>query len=163
VVRLERGFFRFEPACRCTAPLPLGSYFRSILTSVELPADVEKQAPDSPFLRQYDFSTQKGPYRPAALPNTDLTDAFVPSDQSPVAVVEPGGGLAATSTPVVWPPTATPSPTSTPVIVGVTIYVTATPIGGAPQPKTLSQPSGQSQGAPTALINRAPADIVLRL
>src|SRR5438093_7231216 len=36
IVRLERGFFRFEPACRCTAPIPMGRYFRSRSTSADV-------------------------------------------------------------------------------------------------------------------------------
>lgn len=118
LIRMERGVLRFDANCRCTTAIPLGTYFRALLTGVDLPSDIEQQSPNSPFLRQYDASTEKGPYRPGELANTDLTWAFVPSLQgpppappAPVAAEPTVPPIAPTSTPVVRPdPTATAVP-----------------------------------------------------
>lgn len=150
-VRLERGVFRYDAACRCTFPLPLAWYFRAVLTGNELPADLELQAPDSPYLRQYDLASHTGPYRPWALPETDLTYAFLPSLESPPLLALPGGevAMAPTSTPVPRPgiPTPTPMPTSAPEAAAE-----------APAPTSTSGPTS----APGP-INRRPADITLRV
>jgi hypothetical protein len=150
-VRLERGVFRYETACRCTYPVPLGKYFRAVLTGEELPADLELQAPESPYLRQYDTASHTGPYRPWALPDSDLTFAFLPSLESPPLLAMPGGpevAIAPTSTPVPRPTIPTPTPLP--------------PSADEPSPEAQAPASAPSPTIGPGPITRRPAEITLR-
>ncbi|MCC7106118.1 MAG: hypothetical protein IT307_13320, partial [Chloroflexi bacterium] len=171
-VRLEHGVFRYDSNCRCTAPVPLGAVFKAMLTGVDLPADLEPQAPDNPFFRQYDVSTETGPYRPWALPNTDLSYAFLPSLQEPVSTaIAPAQRplFAPTSTPVGAEATATAlralTPSATPVTptpASVQRSVSAAP--AVPPPPPPAPTVGSAPPAPaggSAPITRAPETIIL--
>src|SRR5581483_5082829 len=57
--------------------------FKAILTGENLPRDLESQAKGSRFLRQYAPGQPHSLARPQELPDTDLTDAFVPDAQLP--------------------------------------------------------------------------------
>jgi polysaccharide biosynthesis protein PslG len=81
--RWQRGIMHYDLGCNCTQGILLGDYFKSILTGRNLPADLAAQAAGSPFLRQYNNARPGGLSSPAALPGTDLRDAFEP--QAPTA------------------------------------------------------------------------------
>src|SRR5262249_42870115 len=51
-------------------------YLKSIITGKNLPPDLARQAANSPFFGQYDNTRPLGMRNPAALPNTDMKDAF---------------------------------------------------------------------------------------
>ncbi|HEX8967770.1 MAG TPA: hypothetical protein VF937_07825, partial [Chloroflexota bacterium] len=61
-----------------TNALPLGEYLKHVLTGRDLPPDLAVQAADSPLLGQYDPRRALGLARPAALPDSDLANAFTP-------------------------------------------------------------------------------------
>ena len=76
--RFQRGIMHYDANCGCTQGLLLGEYFRSLITGQGLPQDLESQAKDSPFLRQYDPGRVHGLARPDALPRSNFKDAFEP-------------------------------------------------------------------------------------
>jgi hypothetical protein len=141
-IRMERGVLRFDAACQCTSPLPLGSYFKAVLTGNELPADLEQQAPDSPYLRQYDVGTNIGPYRDWQLPNTDLSYAFLPSLEYPQS----------SSIPV--PEVPLIAPTSTPLVRPTSAAASVAPAG----PTATATPAP----LPPTPLNRQPYQVVLQ-
>jgi hypothetical protein len=86
--RFQRGIMHYDAGCRCTQGLLLADYFKALITGEHLPADLEQQAKDSPFLRQYRPEAPLALARPAALAATDLRDAFLRVD-GPVLVAAP--------------------------------------------------------------------------
>jgi hypothetical protein len=76
--RFQRGILHYDDACKCTQGLLLGTYLRALITGQGLPGDLEEQAKDSPYLRQYDNARVQGMTRPGALPRTSFKDAFDP-------------------------------------------------------------------------------------
>jgi hypothetical protein len=74
--RFQRGVLHFDVKCGCTQGLLLGEYFKSIITGQGLPPDLEEQAKDSPYLKQYDQSRVQGMNRPGALLRSNFKDAF---------------------------------------------------------------------------------------
>ena len=75
--RFQRGIMHYDAACACTQGLLLADYLKSILTLRNLPPDLAAQAQRSPFYGQLDPALPRWLKRPADLPTTDLTDAFV--------------------------------------------------------------------------------------
>ena len=76
--RFERGILVHDASCQCSGGVLLGDYLKALIIGEHLPADLESEACDSPLLRQYDPSSNHALARPAALGETDLTDAFMP-------------------------------------------------------------------------------------
>lgn len=77
-LRWQRGVTRYDGGCRCTrAILPAGA-LAALLSGVGIPADVAREAAASPFARQFDPARPRAVRDPAALPLTDLSDAFAP-------------------------------------------------------------------------------------
>jgi hypothetical protein len=76
--RFEHGVFVHDTSCSCSGGVLLGDYLKALLTGERLPVDLATEARDSPLLRQYDPTKPDWLSRPAALPNTDLSDAFTP-------------------------------------------------------------------------------------
>lgn len=74
--RFQRGIMHYDDTCQCTQGLLLGDYLKAVLTGENLPADLEAQAAGSPLLRQYQRSAPDGLARAAALPGSNLKDAF---------------------------------------------------------------------------------------
>jgi hypothetical protein len=74
--RFQRGVLHFDVKCGCTQGLLLGEYFKSLITGQGLPGDLEEQAKDSPYLKQYDNSRVQGMNRPGALLRSNFKDAF---------------------------------------------------------------------------------------
>lgn len=74
--RWQRGIMHYDATTRTTQGLLLGDYFKSLLTGQNLPADLAEQAKASPYLAKYDNSQPTGIKAGAALPNSNLKDAF---------------------------------------------------------------------------------------
>jgi hypothetical protein len=74
--RFERGLMVHDTGCQCTQGVLLGEYLKALMTGDQLPPDLASEASGSALLRQYDDSRPAALARPAALPDTDLTDAF---------------------------------------------------------------------------------------
>ncbi len=94
--RFQRGIMHYDAGCRCTQGILLADYFKSLIIGENLPPDLATEAAQSPFLRQYDPSKPLSLARPAELPGTDLTNAFVKDTESAAALstraVNPGRG-----------------------------------------------------------------------
>jgi N-acetylmuramoyl-L-alanine amidase len=139
--RFQRGIMHYDAACGCTQGLLLADYLKSILTLRNLPPDLAAQARRSPFYGQLDPALPRWLKRPADLPATDLTDAFVgelaalaaPSTatilqntSAPSSVVSPPAPGAPTSPPSSPAPPVSPAPSSSPAGPGKpTVFVDA--------------------------------------
>ncbi|MDP2660339.1 MAG: hypothetical protein Q8R28_06390 [Dehalococcoidia bacterium] len=79
-LRWQRGIMHYRTDCNCTEGILLGDYFKSIITGVNLPADLASEAKNSPFYKQYDPTAflSEGLSTPSLLPNTNLLGAFQP-------------------------------------------------------------------------------------
>ncbi len=77
-LRFQRGIMMFDARCTCTQGVLLADYLKGILTGQNLPADLDQEAKDSPFYKQYDPGAPHWVHDPSLLPNTDLTNAFSP-------------------------------------------------------------------------------------
>jgi hypothetical protein len=75
--RFQRSIMHFDATCNCTQGLLLADYFKSILMAQNLPPDLQQEARTSRYYAQYDPSKPLWVARPADLPNSDLTNAFV--------------------------------------------------------------------------------------
>jgi hypothetical protein len=75
--RFQRGVMHHDRATGATEGLLLATYLRALMTGDGLPGDLELQAAQSPLLRQYDVTRPRGLARPDALPDTDLSLAFL--------------------------------------------------------------------------------------
>lgn len=77
--RFQRGVMRYTATTGATGGLPLGDHLKSLITGERLSASLATAAADSPLLRQYAPDLPLGTRRPTELPDTDLTDAFLPA------------------------------------------------------------------------------------
>jgi hypothetical protein len=76
--RFQRGIMHYSRLDEATRGVLLGDWFKAVMTGQGLPADLEAQMRGSPFLRQYCPGNPRALCRPDALPQTDLTAAFLP-------------------------------------------------------------------------------------
>ncbi|HLI27411.1 MAG TPA: cellulase family glycosylhydrolase, partial [Chloroflexota bacterium] len=77
--RFENGVMMYDATTGQTTSLPLGSYFKALLTGQNLPADLEQAAQGTRFLRVYqDGAAAPAVARPDDFPDTNLADAFTP-------------------------------------------------------------------------------------
>jgi len=86
--RFQRGILHYDAATGATEGLLLGDYLKAVITGQRLPPDLEEEAADSRFLRQYDRSRPGHMARWWELPGSDLRGAFemdVPRDGSVTA------------------------------------------------------------------------------
>ena len=74
--RFQRGVMHFDAASGATGGLLLGDHLKSLITGEGLSASLAAAASANPLLRQYAPGLPLGARRPAAMPGTDLTDAF---------------------------------------------------------------------------------------
>ena len=74
--RFQRGVMHFDSGTKVTQGLLLAAYLKAVITGEEIPADVDAQARDSRFYKQYDRTKPNWLARPAVLPDTDLAMAF---------------------------------------------------------------------------------------
>ncbi len=99
--RFQRGIMHYDKACGCTQGLLLADYLKAVLTGQNLPADLDAQARDSRFYKQYAPGSSGSIARPNQLPGSDLTNGFeqqqpssgTSSGSSPNTVA-PSGGFA---------------------------------------------------------------------
>ncbi len=77
--RFENGIMAYDGNAGTTTSLPLGSWLASLLTGQNVPSDLASAAQGGRFINQYQAG---GPpparARPDELPDSDLTNAFVP-------------------------------------------------------------------------------------
>lgn len=74
--RFQRGTMHYDKATGLTQGLLLADYFKAIITGQNLPADLEAQARNSRFYRQYNNGAATGVAQPDLLPGTNMKDAF---------------------------------------------------------------------------------------
>ncbi len=76
-LRYQRGIMHYDANCNCTQGILLADYLKAVMTGLNLPADLDAQAKDSAFYRQYDPTQPQWVRNPALLPNTNMINAFV--------------------------------------------------------------------------------------
>jgi hypothetical protein len=76
--RWQRGVMHYDRTTGATQGLLLADYFKAIITGQNLPPDVAEAAKASRFYAQYNQTAPNGLARPEALPDTNMTNAFVP-------------------------------------------------------------------------------------
>ena len=100
--RYQRSIMHYRDVCRCTERILLASWFKTVITGEGLPTDLAEQMVGTRFYHQWAPNAERWLARPAELPNSDLTLAFVPELPGFAAPpAAPGGGT----------PAATPTPT----------------------------------------------------
>ena len=77
--RFQRSIMHYDATCQCTQGLLLADYFKSIITGENLPLDLDAEARTSIYYKQYDPSKPLWIARPQQLTDSDLTNAFTPS------------------------------------------------------------------------------------
>ncbi|MDE2767220.1 MAG: glycosyl hydrolase [Chloroflexota bacterium] len=77
--RFQRGVMHYTGTAGATSSLQLGDYLKSLIIGDRLSANLAAAAAATPLLRQYAPQLPLGMRRPAELPDTDLTDAFLPA------------------------------------------------------------------------------------
>jgi len=75
-LRFQRGIMHYDATNGTTQGLLLADYLKSMITGVNLPADLDQQASGSQFYHQYNPCKPSWVDRPDQLPATDLTFAF---------------------------------------------------------------------------------------
>jgi hypothetical protein len=76
--RFQRVIMHYRAECQCTEFILLASYFKNVITGVDLPPDLDQEMQGTPYYKQYNNGAPHGLNRPNYLPNTDLTNAFEP-------------------------------------------------------------------------------------
>ncbi len=74
----------YDAGCQCTQGLLLADYFKSIITGQNLPPDLDVEARNSPYYKQYDPSQPNSIARPNEIPQSNMT--------RPSSSRQPGGG-----------------------------------------------------------------------
>lgn len=89
-LRFQRGIMHFDATTGLTQGLLIGDFFKSVITGQNLPPDLEAQVAGSRFLRQFNNARPLGLNRPAELPGTDMSNAFIPQAPTPPEVGSTG-------------------------------------------------------------------------
>lgn len=84
-LRYQRGIMHYDNTSRLTQGLLLADVFKAILTGQNIPFDVAGPASQSRYFRQYDNTKPDGLARPAAIPGSNLKNAF--ENEAPVQAV----------------------------------------------------------------------------
>ena len=79
--RFQRGVMHYAAASGATGGLLLGDHLKSLISGDRLSTSLAEAAAANPLLRQYAPGLPLGARRPAAIPGTDLTDAFEPASR----------------------------------------------------------------------------------
>ena len=74
--RFQRGIMHYDKGCGCTQGLLMADYFKVLLTGRNVPGDLSEQAKASALFGQYAPGQPQGLARPAALPGSNLENAF---------------------------------------------------------------------------------------
>ena len=77
--RFQRGVMHYAAASGATGGLLLGDHLKSLMSGDRLSTSLAEAAAENPLLRQYAPGLPLGARRPAAIPGTDLTQAFRPA------------------------------------------------------------------------------------
>ena len=77
--RFQRGVMHYAAASGATGGLLLGDHLKSLMSGDRLSTSLAEAATENPLLRQYAPGLPLGARRPAAIPGTDLTQAFRPA------------------------------------------------------------------------------------
>ena len=77
--RFQRGVMHHTTTTGATGGLLLGDHLKSLITGNRLSASLAAVAATNPLLRQYTPQLPLGARRPAEIPGTDLTHAFLPA------------------------------------------------------------------------------------
>ena len=102
-LRFQRGIMQYNAATGLTQGILLADYLKAIIIGPSaLPPDLAQEAANSPYFQQWAPGQPQFLARPAALPNTDLINAFYQETETGALVV----------------PTATPAPTATATPIG---------------------------------------------
>lgn len=87
--RFQRSIMHYDQSCGCTQGLLLADYFKAIITGQNLPPDLNQEAHTSRYYKQYAPGHPLWIARPNDLPQSDLTNAFIPQqplgEPAPVA------------------------------------------------------------------------------
>ena len=75
-LRFQRGIMHYDATNGYTQGLLLADYLKAIITGANLPGDLDEQATDSRFYKQYDSGKTNWVARPEQLPDTNLFYAF---------------------------------------------------------------------------------------
>jgi len=76
--RFQRSIMHYREACDCTERILLADWFKNVIAGQDVPFDLMQQMYDSPFRNQWAPGSPYGLARPGDLPESDLTNAFVP-------------------------------------------------------------------------------------
>ncbi len=167
-LRFQRGVMHFDYTTGTTQGVLLADWFKQIIIGEKLPADLAKDAKNSPFLKQYSRTNYRGLNRPDVLTGTDLTDAFEPgtaevnatgstantgtiTGSTPITGTSTSGALAPTA-----PITATQTLTGTTTITNEKLTV-ALQVGGTDHGRLTVRTVGGDLRAwtiPTLLLSR---------
>ena len=110
--RFQRSIMHYRTECRCTERILLADWFKTVIVGTA-PADLAADMAGSRFINQWSPGSPNWLARPNDLPDTDLTNAFVPDlagyPTPPGAGPAPGPAPGPTATPVAGdqPPTIT--------------------------------------------------------
>jgi hypothetical protein len=140
--RFQRAVLQYDAATGLTQALPVADSFKALLTGQGLPPELAAQARGSRFALQYLPGAPGWLALPAALPATDLTQAFEPDADAPVAPIVAGapGGQPVAPLPVPAVAPLAPAPQI------ATATLPPTPAGASARPPA---PTGAAGGTPT--------------
>ena len=150
-LRWERGVMVWNATTNTVEAVPLGDVFRAVLTGDGLTPDITAEATGSAYFRQLDASAPNGVARPADLPDSTLSSAFVGASSSITAAAAdiPNPSNAQQVPPYYYTPTPTP-------YGGIQTFGTPTPTPFGYVPPGGVPPQGQTSGFPTVVPGAAP-------
>jgi len=77
-LRFQRGIMMFDGSTNLTQGVLLADYFKAIITGNNIPPDLDLQARNSSFYKQYNDAQPNGLNNPGLLPGTNMQFAFDP-------------------------------------------------------------------------------------
>jgi len=77
-LRFQRGIMMFDGSTNLTQGVLLADYFKDVITGRNIPPDLDLQARNSSFYKQYNDAMPNGLNTPALLPGTNMQFAFDP-------------------------------------------------------------------------------------
>jgi len=75
-LRWQRGIMMYDGSTNLTQAVLLGDYFKAIITGNNIPGDLDLQAKQSSYYKQYNNCQANGLNQPALLPGTNMQFAF---------------------------------------------------------------------------------------
>jgi hypothetical protein len=77
-LRFQRGIMMFDGSTNLTQGVLLADYFKAVITGNNIPPDLDLQARNSSFYKQYNDAQPNGLNNPAVMPGTNMQFAFDP-------------------------------------------------------------------------------------